>query len=508
MNFLCPKLKIMRAYFTSILFLLPFFALSQQKIYWNSYCPQATYNAKAVVNTLNAVTGNTIDYPEMGYSNEKWEAVTDPSTHLITSIQPRTTNSIGAYYRFGVTTDDFEVAVIVDRRSVNGVRIISQKINTEIFIENGSYPIFNNLDENYEVIIPSVVIDRNNTGWAIAAITNYMDYSSTLKLIRFQMSTGGALTAAPQIVGNVITPNDASVEDMIVDGEGKLFALLKEYTYDANTGYFGEIMEIGTANISDYSTGDVNLVKAWEIVQQDGSPAATNSSTGEFYNGVGFIASGDGFLLGGIYSSPDVNGHFLSYLDPGNANGSQLVLSAPNTTIMLLNYCDFSDMSANTTGIIPLPVTFDKLNAFISSGRLHVNWTTAKEQHNSHFNILISKDGKTFTKAGQVDSKASSGNSSVPLQYEFSTMLNNLSSMSAVAITILLLSTIIMFYKRKKIMLPVSLMLISAAVITPACNKNNNDITTPSEGKLFVKIQQVDKDGKTSTSKVVNAVYE
>lgn len=152
----------------------------------------------------------------------------------------------------------------------------------------------------------------------------------------------------------------------------------------------------------------------------------------------------------------------------------------------------------------PLPVTFDKVQASITGKQLNVNWSTVMEKGNSHFFVEVSSDGVNFKKLKEVETKAVNGNSDTTIDYYFSTGLNTVFGLFG--IPALLGLALAGYSKRRKIF---AVLLISGLFIfSYSCNKNQESISTSKEAKIFVRIAQVDKDGTTAYSKVVQAVRE
>lgn len=151
-----------------------------------------------------------------------------------------------------------------------------------------------------------------------------------------------------------------------------------------------------------------------------------------------------------------------------------------------------------------LPVTFDMLEAKIKSGQLVVNWTTLKETDNSHFEIEVSTDGKNFKNAGRMNSEALNGNSTNPISYTFTRSINTVSA--AMAVMALLGLSFAGFANRKKLI--AGLMIMGIFVTLYACTKNTDAVPDGKDMKIFVRIAQIDKDGKTTYSKTIEAIKE
>jgi hypothetical protein len=66
--------------------------------------------------------------------------------------------------------------------------------------------------------------------------------------------------------------------------------------------------------------------------------------------------------------------------------------------------------------IIPLPVELVRFTARFVSGDAELRWVTASEQHNAHFKVEVSTDGKSFSAIGQVAGK---GTTQLQQNYSF-----------------------------------------------------------------------------------------
>ncbi|HTG56895.1 MAG TPA: BspA family leucine-rich repeat surface protein [Niabella sp.] len=146
-----------------------------------------------------------------------------------------------------------------------------------------------------------------------------------------------------------------------------------------------------------------------------------------------------------------------------------------------------------------LPVNFGPVEAFFRNGQLFVNWSTLTETNNHHFDIEISADGKTFKKTGSLLSKATGGNASTPLNYSFS--LSQPEAIALAGLSLLLLAGSLLYGLNKKWRcIPVAAIMALTALI--ACSKNEAPVGNQA-AKAFIRISQVDIDGKKSYSKTV-----
>ncbi|MFT3903605.1 MAG: hypothetical protein QM727_10540 [Niabella sp.] len=163
--------------------------------------------------------------------------------------------------------------------------------------------------------------------------------------------------------------------------------------------------------------------------------------------------------------------------------------------------------SGSRQGLQVLPVEFGAINPELNGNTLTVNWTTVSETNNHHFNIEISKDGKNFTKIGEVKSNAANGNSSEQTKYTFTQSMSG--KMMAGGIALALLAGGSIAYKRKnKLTLPAILAVVLVSATLFSCSKSDYSVPKSSVQNIFVRIVQVDINGKTSVSKVVNAIIK
>jgi hypothetical protein len=151
---------------------------------------------------------------------------------------------------------------------------------------------------------------------------------------------------------------------------------------------------------------------------------------------------------------------------------------------------------------LALPVIWGSITAQLLNNALQVNWTVLTETNNDRFEIEASKDGKNFYKIGEVKTKADSGNSTTPTNYSFSKNAKEVYGLLGISLFVLAIG----FTRRKKIgllLIAYSLLLIA---FSAACNKKETPMETNKEGKLFIRIKQIDTDGNARYSKVIQAV--
>ncbi|MGC4234723.1 MAG: cadherin-like domain-containing protein [Niabella sp.] len=178
---------------------------------------------------------------------------------------------------------------------------------------------------------------------------------------------------------------------------------------------------------------------------------------------------------------------------------------------ILVNYTikDTGGNESNVTTITitadgTLPVDFGTVYAAFVNGQLVVNWSTLTESGNSYFDIEVSKDGENFTKIGSVDSKANGGYSDVAIDYDFSVNLQNGNTLLGIAL--FSIAFIALLFSRKNKWL-YTVVLVGGLSIFGASSCSKNDAAgIEDSGKVFVRIKQVDIDGKFTYSKPVQVV--
>lgn len=148
-----------------------------------------------------------------------------------------------------------------------------------------------------------------------------------------------------------------------------------------------------------------------------------------------------------------------------------------------------------------LPVNFGNIQATMTDNQLHVNWQTLQEANNDHFDIEASVDGAHFTRIGSVTSLAANGQSDSSISYSFSKSVDGLSLGLGLLVMVMGLG----LSNRKKIW-TVLLVGLGCCTVLYSCSKNTRDSIGNAEGKLFIRVAQVDKDETTTYSKTVTVV--
>ncbi len=288
---------------------------------------------------------------------------------------------------------------------------------------------------------------------------------------------------------------NATDKIMAVESGGHTTILVKQCT--GNYGYVGHKVNgsMGDGSFTDatvpaysFSTASLNMCAA-----QSGAavlfPVTGNTIANNTPVQLNFAPAGGVFSVTGPATIS--NSGMFRATGPGTITVNYGVAGACAST---------SSITLTSTAAV-LPVTFGAIDATLENNQLAINWNTLKETNNSHFEIEASVDGSNFSKIGEIKTKAMEGNSSEELNYEFSTNISGIAL--AAGLGLLLLGGAGILNSRKKYLFVV-LAAAGMAFSIAGCNKEDNTVIG-NDGKLFVRIAQVDKDGTKMYSKIVKA---
>ncbi|MGE9310108.1 hypothetical protein ACLOAU_00560 [Niabella sp. CJ426] len=191
----------------------------------------------------------------------------------------------------------------------------------------------------------------------------------------------------------------------------------------------------------------------------------------------------------------------LQYTAVGGETYMTLGQFRPGNTSLPANngaYFLFDGFSSQLTA---LPVSFGNVQATVNNNQLTVNWQTIKETNNDHFVIEASADGISFTPIGELATRAANGNSDTSISYTFSRSANEV-ALGAGLVVMLLGGTIV----RRRRTVALLLMGLGCTAVLYSCSKGTGEGMSDPDGKYFIRVAQVDKDGTTSYSKTISVV--
>ncbi len=301
----------------------------------------------------------------------------------------------------------------------------------------------------------------------------------------------GDITLCRIIAGNVFPDRDGMDDGKIdneytVNGETKIdgWEKLPAGLYAVLVGSDGKVVasvpvESGTymfTNVADNSNYRVILTNQ-SYNTGDTAPTTSSLPTGWSSTGEGRGSTSD-----------------------GNVNGIIVIGNVGNSTGSIRD----ANFGINNKDV--LPVNFGGFAAKIVNGQLLVNWTSLTETNNSYFEVQASKDGENFTTIGKVDTKATNGNSSTAIQYDFAAGASSTTGLLGLSVFALAFGALA--FNRKNKML-YTLAIVFGLTMFGAASCTKNDLGGADSGSsLFVRIKQVDKDGTFKYSKVVKATVE
>jgi hypothetical protein len=155
----------------------------------------------------------------------------------------------------------------------------------------------------------------------------------------------------------------------------------------------------------------VSLFEYWNISRAGGSAANVTLS----YNSGSYFPAGIGIVANLRVARWDGTRWDLPPVGVGGVHSQSG--SAGTGTVTVTNVTAFSPFThASLDPISPLPATWLSFTAERASSDVLLNWETAQERNNDHFEIERSEDGKHFYNVGEVKG---SGTTSMPSAYSF-----------------------------------------------------------------------------------------
>lgn len=149
----------------------------------------------------------------------------------------------------------------------------------------------------------------------------------------------------------------------------------------------------------------------------------------------------------------------------------------------------------------PLPVVFGDIAALLDGENLYASWTTLQEINNDYFEVQLSDDGKHFSTIATLKSK--DGNSDRPQHYE---VMAPLKQWKGLMVLPALLLSLCWGSRRSALAKMLTVILMGGLLGATACSKDSSAIDSVMDGKLFLRIKQVDVDGKYEYSKTIQVI--
>ena len=151
---------------------------------------------------------------------------------------------------------------------------------------------------------------------------------------------------------------------------------------------------------------------------------------------------------------------------------------------------------------LTLPVIFSDITSKIDNEYLTISWTVDKEVNNEEFSIFMSEDATNWYFIDKVKSK---GDTNTPTTYTkvFRLIDLNINVMSISWVILILFALLLI--RNKKVFLGLITICITLPMLIVSCTKSNAvDLKKIDTKYKYFYIQQIDKDGTITKTKVFN----
>ncbi len=459
---------------------------AQDRIYWSASCP--TFARMAAGAETMAVTSSSVANPS-GSTSGWFQGSIDPTTGTLTpGTNYYNSTAIKAEYPMGISPNGYLYS-IAGNVTNNNNGVIQLAYKPAAVFTNTAPTLTPSIDLNgtsnpTDDIYPYALgIGASGSGGFI-----YED-GAGMKYISFTTAANGSVTWGSSVVISLLNSDAPAawnsyieIADLDFDAAGNLYILGTRYTASTSEPQ-PAIYMVPAANVG---TGAMTANLQWAIIDSKNLGGLGGNRGLAYSNGTFYLSQS---------STTDFTTYtnYITAIQPP-ATGTSIVLGDNYTS--LTGYCEITDLAVIPASV--LPADWGSINALVQNGQLKVQWQTLKEASNDHFEVEASADGVTFSSIGKVDSKANNGNSDTALDYSFNIDVNGVVlGFSAVALLLL-------FVRRRKTFLALATVLSIVMIVQIGCSKTSNDVATTSS-TLFVRIAQVDKDGKKTYSKVIQA---
>lgn len=317
---------------------------------------------------------------------------------------------------------------------------------------------------------------------------------------------------AASVEGNSVGTVVQQVARLSMGGTGDQFFLFQSSTGEPNApgavlvaGLHTNAIQTGTANNYTMFTNDAG----WDNLSAPGNPQALGLVTSDIPPGL--AAGTSAFWTGSIVRVSDGYNQTVEAAAFNGAGKPYASVAAIRTAVLNRNNWVRIASGDGTAVTVPtnhftttLPVTLTKFNASLKkSGQLNVQWETASETNNSHFVVQSSIDGKTWKDLARKEANAA--NSLKGASYSLDINLGTIGLAGLGILGLLLIPR----FKRRMANFAVAIFLLA---FVASCAKNNNGIASDQTGlnssiangqAVYLRLMQVDKDGKTTYSEAI-----
>ncbi|WP_300597379.1 hypothetical protein [Niabella sp.] len=384
---------------------------------------------------------------------------------------------------------------------------------------------------------PAMAVDRSDKAWFLTNTPEYdADFNTTGFMVQaYSFQTNGSGNVSGFASNGNIQARDlryATVQDICFDNNDNMYLLVANgspaswYSYattlDDVTYY---IYKLTAAQLADLATGTtVSMQRLGQITRADGTPVTGSPYGVPYYNYpagesllAGLALTATGRLLVQATESPEEHsfGQYVWELAP---SGNNLVITHTSTTDLQTNsdndmYSFYAGDLATNIFDVPLPVKFGNIEGRLMGSQVELNWISETETDNNYFEVQAARNGTDFNIIGdRVYSKAPNGTSGAPLHYNFSYTIKDQPGMTGMygwgsgLFTLLLAFSFFVPGQKKTshIWFPGIVFLLAGTTGISCQKKANPEMDQTFNNKYYIRIAQVDKNGKKDFSKVIS----
>ncbi|MGE9314314.1 hypothetical protein ACLOAU_21845 [Niabella sp. CJ426] len=464
---------------------------AQDRIYMSAACP--TFTRMAASAETMAASSTSVANPT-GSTTGWFQGSINPTTGVLTpGTNYYNSSSIKGDYPIGISPFGYLYS-IAGNVTTNNNGIIQLAYKSAVVFDNAAPALTPAIDLNgtsnpTQDIYPNALgIGSSGNGGLI-----YED-GSDIKYIGFTTAANGSVTWGSSVMLSLINSDAPAawnsfieINDLDFDAAGNLYILGTRFEA-GNSAAHPAIYTVPAANVV---TGAMTATLKWGITDNKDLTAGGTAIGGN--RGLAY-AGGTFYLSQSSTSNYTTFTNYITAIHPP-ASGNTILLDDNYTT--LTGYCEIGDIAALSQST--LPVEFGSLSATIQNDQLNVQWQTLAEVNNDHFEVEASNDGVHFTGIAKVASKATKGNHEGVLNYSFSIDINGLVfGVGAIAFSML-------FVRRRKSLIALSVVLALITIVQIGCSKNNHEVSAK-DSNLFIRIAQLDKDGKKTYSRIIQVI--
>jgi len=283
-------------------------------------------------------------------------------------------------------------------------------------IGGSSASTFNNFTANGT---GAKIISMDETIAGVLTLTNGVVYINA-STIQFKLTSTATVTGANDnsYVDGPVTKSGTSAFVFPVGKIGTGYQAIEISAPSTSTDFTAEyIRENPTNDLGTGHASGINYISQceyWNLFRTNGTANVDVTIYGNSHSGCGDNLSANYFNGNGSTTSTLVVLHWNSttsqWENAATTGTTQPGASYPNIMIKAGTVSNFSPFTFGSIANNPLPVKLVSFTAQKSAQSVVLNWVTATEKNNDHFEIERSNDGKNFNKIGEVNGNGTTVN--------------------------------------------------------------------------------------------------